>query len=197
MASYNGASERAAVCRALEHLAPPQGIRILMGGLGVGYSLREALDSPRVSAVTVVEIEPAVIRWNRSHLAGVNGGALDDPRVELIGGAFEAFLRAAAARARTAAAGWRRYHAVMVDTDNGSTWLSRDENAAIYSAAGLRLIRDCLLPGGAACFWCARREAAFEKRLKRAFGSFIYETVPEETGQEGSFYLGVYLGVRP
>ena len=78
----------------------------------------------------------------------------------------------------------------MVDTDNGSTWLSRPENAAIYSAAGLARLHASLLPGGIACFWCARREEALEKALHRRFQTRIYfESVPEQTGQEAGFYL--------
>jgi len=81
MATYNGLSERLMVRRALELLGPERECRVLIGGLGVGYSLQEALLWPRVKAVKVVEIEPAVVRWNRTYLKEINGRALEDRRL--------------------------------------------------------------------------------------------------------------------
>ena len=164
-----------------------EGARVLMGGLGVGFSLQEALSfSPPVSQVVVAEIEPAVIAWNRSYLEEVNGRALQDPRVTVVNQPFELLLRQEAARIGGGSGG---YHLVFVDTDNGSSWLSRDANAAIYDREGLEMIHSCLVPGGAACFWCCRREPALEKKLARLFGPPRLETVLEETGQEAGFYL--------
>lgn len=185
MATYNGASERAAVRRALEHLSPAGGIRVLLGGLGVGYSLQEALRSPRVAAVVVAEIEPAVIRWNSGPLAALNGNALNDPRVELKNEPFEELIFGAGSRPAIRP----RYHLVMVDTDNGSTWLSRAENAVLYSPAGLAALRACLARGGIVSFWCARRESELEQKLPLVFSRFVYEAVLEQTGQEAGFYL--------
>lgn len=183
MATYNGASERAAVNKALSKLSHRRGaagLQILMGGLGVGYSLREALGFPQVERVVVAEIEGAVIAWNKQHLRAFNGGALDDPRVVLLHRDFLEVLPEVQGDG---------FDLVMVDTDNGSTWLSRAENEAIYSRQGLRLIHRCLAPGGMAAFWSSRREPEFEAKLHGYFSRIIYETVLEETGQEGGFYL--------
>ncbi|MEW5786054.1 MAG: spermine/spermidine synthase [Bacillota bacterium] len=191
MADYNGASERAAVRRSLErlgavHRAGPAACRILMGGLGMGFSLQEALRSPLTAAVTVVEIEPAVIAWNRAYFRELNGDALADPRVTVINAPFEDLLRAEAA----AAAAAHPWCLVVVDTDNGSTWLSREENAAIYSAAGLAQIRNCLVAGGLACFWCAAPEPALARALNRQFRAPVsFEAVLEQTGRHAGFYL--------
>ncbi len=183
MATYNGASERAAVKRALSKLVPRRGavgLHILMGGLGVGYSLQEALGRPQVARVVVAEIEGAVIAWNEQYLRAFNGGALDDPRVTLLHRDFFVVLQEARSDV---------YDLVMVDTDNGSTWLSRAENEAIYSQQGLQLIHRCLAPGGVAGFWSSRQEPEFEATLHGFFSRVRYESVLEETGQEGGFYL--------
>ena len=200
MADYNGNSERAAVKRALALLTADLGPgeaavwRVLLGGLGMGFSLQEALADRRTAAVTVAEIEPSVIEWNRTYFAELNGNALADPRVTVFNEPFERLLEREAAKTgeydqRTVPAP-PAWHLVMVDTDNGSTWLSRLENAAIYDAGGLSLIRRCLAPGGYAAFWCAACEPQFEKALRRLFRSpLLYEALAERTGQEAGFYL--------
>lgn len=82
MATYNGESERLLVSSALRKCPYPR--KVLIGGLGVGFSLEEALSDSRVEQVDVVEIEEAIIRWNRKHLAPYSGHALDDPRTNVI-----------------------------------------------------------------------------------------------------------------
>lgn len=185
MATYNGAAERAMVARALESLSIKPPLRVFIGGLGVGYSLREALDRPGVAQVVVAEIEPAVIRWNRTHLAAVNGGALEDPRVTLVEGDCAGYLE------RAAAGGSSRFHLVALDTDNGSTWLSRPGNARLYTPAGLETVKRCLEPGGAACIWVSRREPSLEEDLRGVFGRWEYAEVEEETGLRAGFYLSL------
>lgn len=189
MASYNGASERAAVREALELVSLPatSPLRVLMGGLGMGCSLQEALDRKQVSRVVVAEIEPAVIRWNRGVLEHINGKALSDPRVVMNNADFMNILKEEAGAAVQDPA--RRFHVIMVDTDNGSSWLSLSSNAGIYEEEGLKLINRCLYPGGWACFWCSDREVKFERRLKKYFMDVYFRTVPERTGKEGSYYL--------
>ncbi|HVX46205.1 MAG TPA: spermidine synthase, partial [Mycobacteriales bacterium] len=81
MDSRNGASERLLVSAPLRSVAAPR--RVLIGGLGMGFSVREALGDRRTESVTVVEIEPAVIEWQRGRLARVSGAALQDPRVQV------------------------------------------------------------------------------------------------------------------
>lgn len=195
MATYNGASERAAVKRGLERLLPVHarggaGLRLLLGGLGMGFSLQEALRCPQVERVVVAEIEGAVIEWNRRYLGGFNGDALRDPRVTLLHRDFLEVVEALGPGEKTLPGGQSAaYHLITVDTDNGSTWLSRAENEALYGDRGLELLRRGLLQGGAACFWCAQEEPEFEQRLRRHFRSATYEKVLEQTGREGGFYL--------
>ncbi len=191
MATYNGASEKAAVREALKKVtARKKGpVSVLMGGLGVGYSLREALDWRQVNCVVVSEIEPAVVRWNLGALEQVNDRALSDHRVMLINGDFVEVLKSEAA----AVAGdpSKAFGVVMVDTDNGSSWLSLPANDYLYREEGLGLIKQCLVPGGAACFWCPEREAIFEKRLAENYSEVHFNTNMEKTGKEGAYYLAV------
>ncbi len=90
MDTRNGESERQLVRLALRDR--PGRLRLLIGGLGVGFSLAEALRSPQVERVTVVEIEPEVVEWSRTYLASFSGGALSDPRVEVVNDDLVAWL---------------------------------------------------------------------------------------------------------
>ncbi|HOB87142.1 MAG TPA: spermine/spermidine synthase [Bacillota bacterium] len=181
MATYNGLSERLMVRRALELLGPERECRVLIGGLGVGYSLQEALLWPRVKAVKVVEIEPAVVRWNRTYLKEINGRALEDRRLAVEEEALERVLE------RPEEAG--RWDLIVVDTDNGSSWLSRPANRRLYQIPGLQALNRCLCPGGWVSFWSSRPEADLEARLKQCFRRVLREEVLEETGQAAYFYL--------
>jgi len=191
MATYNGASEKAAIREALKIISARKkgSLSVLMGGLGAGFSLREALDFKVVKRVVVSEIEPAVIRWNRGPLGQFNNWAIFDPRVVMINNDFVELLKAeakAAFRDRS-----RAYEVVMVDTDNGSSWLSLPANDYLYRTGGLKLINHCLVPGGVACFWCQERETVLEKDLAEIFSEVRYNTVPERTGKDGAFILAV------
>lgn len=189
MATYNGASEKKAVRDALLCLSRKSSFQlgVLMGGLGVGYSLQEALAFKEVERVKVVEIEPAVIGWNKKYFGQINGNALGDKRCEVVEGDFYRVLMAEAAAALQDEK--NRYHFIMIDTDNGSSWLSVPSNAAIYNFEGLKFISTCLHPGGIACFWSSRREEDFEIGLGKMFNSVKFHSVMEKTGQEGCYYL--------
>lgn len=189
MATYNGASEKAAISNALKIVTSggEKSVRVLMGGLGVGYSLREALAWKQVSTVTVAEIEPAIIRWNRSVLKIINQNALEDPRTDLINNDFSEVLRIEAAASLNDAS--RKYQVVMIDTDNGSSWLSLPSNAFFYGKDGLQLIKNCLHSDGVACFWSSEREEPFEKQLVNTFRQVNFHKVKEKTGYEGCYYL--------
>ncbi len=189
MATYNGASEKEAVREALQVVSSrtAKPFKVLIGGLGVGYSLREALAFAGVGFVKVAEIEPAVIRWNRFYFKEVNGSALADPRTRLAEGDFRKVLEEEASMIKKT--GENQYHVIMVDTDNGSSWLSIPSNSFFYNTAGLRLIKNCLHTKGAACFWSSRKEDAFGEKLDKIFRRVVFRTVMEKTGQMGCYYL--------
>jgi len=160
MASYHRRSEQALAELALAPLAGQAGLHILIGGLGMGFTLQAALAHPQVAHVEVVEIEPLVVAWNRRYFADLNGRALDDPRVHLIEGDIAEHLT------RTPG----RYHAVCLDVDNGPTWTVSEANARLYREPMLRCIADVLRPGGVLTVWSAERSPEFQQRLMALFG---------------------------
>lgn len=164
MDTRDGRSERELVRAAIRG----PGARVLIGGLGVGFSLAEALTLD-VAAVTVVEIEPAVVRWNREHL----GTALHDPRVRLVIDDLAAFL----------AAGTERYDAICLDVDNGPEWTVTEDNAALYSDAGLSTVDRRLAPGGTLAVWSAGAAAAFETRLRARYTDVRTLEIPVPRGE--------------
>lgn len=176
MDTRSGASERLLVQVAVRHLSGPSSV--LIGGLGVGFSLAEALACDLVERVTVVEIEPAVIRWNRTHLAAVSGGALDDPRVEVVSADLLEWLRSTR----------RRFQAICLDVDNGPGWTVAEANRALYSAEGLALLRERLAPGGAITVWSASPLEEFAATLERAFGRVERLAVEVPRGEPDVIY---------
>ena len=129
---------------------------ILIGGLGMGFTLRAALArfGPRAS-VTVAELVPEVVDWARGPLAAIHGDSLSDPRVALHLGDVGELIAGAAAR----------YDAILLDVDNGPAGLMRAANDDLYDARGLSEARAALRPGGILAIWSAAPEPAFARRL--------------------------------
>jgi len=142
--------------------------RVLVGGLGLGCTLRRVLEQtgPR-TAVHVVELLPAIVAWNRGLLRGLNGALLDDPRVELVVADVFAVLQRAGAAS---------YDAILLDVDNGPVPMVQQGNARLYAPAGLRLLAEALVPGGRLVVWSAGPDRAFEQHLAQA--GFQVATVP-------------------
>ena len=136
---------RLALDRVTKELTGP--LRVLVGGLGAGHTLAATLEEARVTEVVVVELLPEIGEWARSWLAATAGRALDDPRVELEIGDVGRHLRAHPGR----------YHAVLLDVDNGPSWTARPENAALYGE-GLVDGLGALVPGGTLATWSAQAE---------------------------------------
>jgi len=143
---------------ACEPLRDTRAARVLIGGLGFGYTLRAALGILRRDAVvTVVEIMPAVVAWNRERAYGLAGDALEDPRVEVvIGDACDVLGRHRSA-----------FDAVILDVDNGAEALTTAFNGRLYSASGVARAHAALRPGGLLAVWSAAAEPAFVERMRR------------------------------
>jgi spermidine synthase len=165
ISTANDVSSRAMIAAALPHLRG-EALRVLIGGLGLGYALDEALASPRVSHVTVAEYEPVVARWFREHGGGRAGRAAAGER------AGRARIELADV-ADLLQAGEGFYDLVSLDTDNGPEWLVREANAGLYGEAGVRLAQRALRPGGAAVFWSPDRYPPFQERLERVFARVL------------------------
>lgn len=130
--------------------------RLLIGGYGMGFTLRAALAELGAGAqVDVAELVPGIIAWARGPMAALTAGCLDDPRVTLIDGDV--------GRVITAARG--AYDAILLDVDNGPDGLTRAANDSLYSMRGLASARAALAPGGVLAIWSAAPDNVFARRL--------------------------------
>ena len=176
MDTRDGRSERALV---REAVADGRAARILLAGLGVGFSLDEALRRHDVDEVVVVELEPAVVEWASTHLRGLNRRGLDDPRVRLV----IVDLRDALAELDGS------FDAVCLDIDNGPGWLVHAANAGIYTDAGLRCLGSLLAPDGRLTVWASAPDDAFEAQLRRRFRAVRAVAIPVPRGPADVVYV--------
>jgi spermidine synthase len=167
MDTRGGASERLLVSATADRMPAPG--RLLIGGLGVGFSLAAALAHPAVTAVEVVEREAAVIRWNRGPLAPLHGDALADPRVT---------VHEADVADRVAEATPGSFDAICLDTDNGPDWLVSPANARLYTDTGLSAAARALSPAGVLSVWSAAPSPALAARMSGIFTEVTTLEVP-------------------
>ncbi len=182
MDTRSGASERELVRASLAAVSAGRvGIRVLIGGLGVGFSAREALDDDRVRRVRVVELEPEVITWHRGPLGAVAGHLPDDPRCELTHADLLDWINSAC--------GAERYDAICLDIDNGPGWTVNEGNAELYQPATLERLARLLTPGGVLAVWSAMRAPDFTALLADRFGDVRTIEVPVRRGEPDVIYL--------
>lgn len=147
---------------------------LLIGGYGMGFTLRAALARLGPDArITVAELVPEIIDWARGPMADLAGGCLDDPRVELLLADVSGVIGGSA----------RRYDAILLDVDNGPDGLTRESNDRIYSMAGLARARVALRSGGLLAIWSAHPDARFARRLRDA--GFAVEEVAVRARSNG------------
>lgn len=176
-------SELAVAQLACRRIAGRPRPRVLIGGLGMGFTLRAALDElPRTARVTVGEIEPAVVRWCRGPLAGLTRQAVDDPRVEIALGDVARMI-AEAASSETG-----RFDAIVLDLYEGPRTATQAREDPFWGPAALRRTRQALAPGGVFSVWSEDPDAAFEKRLAAA-GFRVERRRPESGGPRHAVYL--------
>lgn len=195
MDTSDGRSERLLVRSALEAIddglagggtapdgtaGPSPSRRILLGGLGVGFSLAEALASADVAEVVVVEWEEAVVCWNRTTTGRRTGGGVDDPRVRCEVADLVTWLRRPATD---------RFDAICLDVDNGPHWTLTPENAWLYTDDGLAECRARLVEGGVLSVWSAEHVPSFEERLGMHFAGVERREVPVARGAPDVVYL--------
>lgn len=178
MDTRDGASERLLVRAALDRRPGAGPLSVLIGGLGVGFSLVEALADPRVAHVLVVEREVALIGWHRTWLAAHSAGGLHDPRTTVVCADLVDWLRDPTLPVGSV-------DVVCLDTDNGPDWLVTEGNAALYDAGGLEQVRSLLAPSGVVAFWSATASPAFGQRLATAFGNVEVLAVPSVQAPRG------------
>ena len=187
MNSRRSGSEAALAEVACERLAGRPEPAVLIGGLGMGFTLRAALGAlGEGAAITVCELVPEIVAWARGPMGELFGGCLDDPRVTVVKGDVGDVIGAADGA----------YDAILLDVDNGPEGLVRSANDGLYTDAGLAAARAALRPGGLVAVWSSNRDEAFTARLKRA--GFAVEEVTARAGarRRGARHV-IWIAVRP
>lgn len=157
MNSRLSGSEEALATLSCERIVGRKNPSMLVGGLGMGFTLRAALAAlPQDAHVVVAELVPAVVEWGRGPLAELHNGTLDDPRVDIHLGDVGALIRSK----KTA------YDAILLDVDNGPDGLTRASNDGLYSHDGLRAAKSALCPNGVLAVWSSAPDHAFTRRLR-------------------------------
>ncbi|WP_435744253.1 hypothetical protein [Nocardioides sp. SYSU DS0663] len=152
-------TERALASAALALVDEPR--TVLVGGLGLGFTLQEVLTDPRVERCTVVEIEESLVGWLRDGTVPHGPALLADERVQVVVADIAVAL---------AAAGAASYDLVLLDVDNGPGYLVHDANAALYREPFLDTVRRVVRPGGAVVVWSADEAPELERALTAVFG---------------------------
>jgi spermidine synthase len=159
MSSRMHGSEEAMAALACEHLRDRPRPCVLVGGLGMGFTLRATLDLlPADAQVVVAELLPAVVVWNRSLIGDLAGHPLGDPRVEV----------EVADVGATLGANPGRFDAVLLDVDNGPSAFTSSDNDGLYDEQGLAAARVALKEGGVLAVWSAKDDRRFQQRLRHA-----------------------------
>ena len=161
--------------------------RLLIGGYGMGFTLRAALKIlPAGASVVVVELVPEIIAWARGPMAELTAGCLDDPRVAVIEDDVAAIIGSAHSR----------YDAILLDVDNGPDGLTRAENDGLYSATGLAAAKSALMPGGILAVWSAGDDPAFTRRLATSGFTVDPVKVRARSVGKGPQHM-IWLATRP
>ncbi len=186
MNSRLGGSEEALGTLALDRLVGRSAPRVLIGGLGMGFTLRavQAIAPPEARLI-VSEIVPDIITWAKEHMVEVFGAALSDPRLEVRTGDVLAEIRQAT----------DTFDAILLDVDNGPDGLVRADNGALYGVEGLQSARRALAPGGVLAVWSAAPDAAFSKRLSRCGFDVSEHTVRAGRTKRGARHT-IWIAVR-
>lgn len=186
MNSRLGGSEIALATLALARIEGRPAPRVLIGGLGMGFTLRAAQEqAPSDADLVISELVPELVTWASQYMGDVFGDSLSDPRVEIRTGDVVAEI----------AAGEGRYDAILLDVDNGPDGLTRGGNDALYSEAGLAAAHRALAPRGVLAVWSAHPSVPFTKRLARANFDVKVESVRAGRSKRGSRHT-VWTAVR-
>lgn len=170
-------------CVKVTHLRDP---KVLIGGLGMGFTTAAALRHLRVDAnVTIAELVPSVVKWNREYLGHLSGHPLRDKRISIRELDVTNMIKIAKSS----------YDVIMLDVDNGPDALTQPENSKLYSAEGLQAIKKALRPGGVLAVWSAKPSREFTKRLQQA-GFKVTEEQARARGSKGGGKHTIWLGQR-
>ena len=183
MSSRMSGSETALAQIACDRMRARKNCRVLIGGYGMGFTLRAALAGLGAEAcITVAELVPKVLEWARGPMAELTAGCLGDPRVTII----EADVGGVIAAARAS------FDAILLDVDNGPDGLSRGANDKLYGVKGLETARKALRPGGLLAIWSAAPDSGFADRFARA--GFAVEEIKSRANKGRGLRHVIWLG---
>jgi len=184
MSSRQSGSEEAMAKIAAERVGARVKARVLIGGLGMGFTLRRTLaDFGPDAEIVVAELVPEIAdAWARGPLAEVHGPSLDDPRLKLVVGDVGAVMAS------------DKFDAILLDVDNGPEGLSRPGNDALYSHSGIAKAKNALKPGGLLAVWSVAPDANFTKRLQQS-GLKIEELKARAHGGRGARHV-IWVGTK-
>jgi spermidine synthase len=186
MNSRLSGSEAALATLAAKRLEAVKKPHWLIGGLGMGFTLRAALAVLGTGArIVVAELVPAVVAWARGPMAEIFGDSLSDPRVRIDETDVSEIIRSHQSK----------FDAILLDVDNGPEGLTRKANDALYSLAGLNAAYAALRPGGVLAVWSSGPNAAFSKRLRSA-GFDVNEVQVRATGRGGGARHVIWIATR-
>jgi spermidine synthase len=186
MSSRTHGSEESLAAAGCGHLRDATAPRVLVGGLGMGFTLRAALDTlPPRARVVVSELVPSVVEWNRGPLGALGGHPLDDPRVRVAVGDVGYTLRAQPGR----------FDAILLDVDNGPAAFTSRLNASLYGAAGVAAAYAALAPGGVVAVWSAWDDDGFTRRLRRQGFTAHSSRVRARREKRGAHHT-IFVGVK-
>jgi spermidine synthase len=186
MSSRLSATEQALATIACDRIKTRQAPAILIGGLGMGFTLRAALIvlGPK-ARITVAELVPAVVAWARGPMAELSGNNLTDPRVHIHEGDVGDLIRA----------GKAAYDAILLDVDNGPEGMTRAENDRLYDVKGLRATHAALRPGGVLGVWSSKPNPKFTERLRQT--GFSADEIPlRAKGPRGGARHMLWMAMR-
>lgn len=187
MSSRAHGSEDALAELGIAALGPAAAPRVLVGGLGMGFTLRAVLDAlaDRPAArVTVAEVFPAVVAWNRAHLGHLARQPLDDPRVELAGDVADSLAASDGA-----------FDLVLLDVDNGPDAFTLDANRHLYSGRGVERLARALAPNGVVAVWSAADDPSYAARMRRGGFEVEVKRVPARASGKGGRHV-IFLARR-
>lgn len=185
MNSRLSGSEQALATLACARLAARPAAHVLIGGYGMGFTLRAALGALGPQArVAVAELVPQVVDWARGPMASLSAGSLDDPRLTVrLGDVADAMTHGP-------------YDAILLDVDNGPEGLSRRANDRLYDDSGLAIARRALAAGGVLAVWSSAPSPSFSRRLRRA-GFTVEEVQVRATGAKRGARHVIWLATTP
>ncbi|MBI2715008.1 MAG: spermidine synthase [Rhizobiales bacterium] len=186
MNSRLSATEQALATIACEKIKSRERPRILIGGLGMGFTLRAALVVlGRQAQIMVAELVPAVVAWARGPMAELFGNSLTDPRVRIRETDVGGLIRTARSE----------YDAILLDVDNGPEGMTREANDGLYDLEGLAAAYTALRPGGVLAIWSSRPDPKFTQRLRKT-GFDVVENPVRAKGPQGGAQHFIWTATR-